>query len=290
MKKIAVIDVGSNSVRLMFLADGKILYKLLNTTRLGEGIAFSPFLKTEAIERTAKAVAEYAEKAQAEGAEGVFAYATAAVRSAKNGADFVRRVDELCGVKVEVLSGEEEAEIGLAGALGTGDGGVIDVGDASTEVIVRKNVKLVYEKSVDIGVVRLKDTCGKEKCTLEQASLNAVNTYGNVPTASVDFYAIGGTATRLAALFLKLKAYDPQKITGTVLTQTNLKTLADELLSLPVEEIALLPCVSPKRADVIAGGAVLFFVLTQRLGIEKIIVSDSDNLEGYAVRRGLLNG
>ena len=289
MKKIAVIDVGSNSVRLMFLADGKILYKLLNTTRLGEGIAFSPFLKSEAIERTAKAVAEYVEKAKAEGAEGVFAYATAAVRSAKNGAEFVRRVDELCGVKVEVLSGEEEAEIGLAGALGTRDGGVIDVGGASTEVIVRKNGKLVYEKSVDIGVVRLKDTCGRDKRALEQASLKAVDAYGNVPTACVDFYAIGGTATTLAALFLKLKAYDPQKITGTLLTQTDLKALADELLSLSVEKIAAHPCVSPKRADVIAGGAVLFSVLTQSLGIEKIIVSDSDNLEGYAVRRGLLN-
>ena len=106
MRKTAIIDIGSNSVRLMLTAGGKVLYKTLNTTRLGEGIASSPLLKESAIVRTADAVAEFAARARAEGAEEVRAFATAAVRSAENGADFVARVKARCGLGVEVLSGE----------------------------------------------------------------------------------------------------------------------------------------------------------------------------------------
>ena len=69
MNKTAVIDIGSNSVRLMMMADGKVLYKTLNTTRLGEGIASSPFLKDEAISRTASAVADFFSRAKREGVE-----------------------------------------------------------------------------------------------------------------------------------------------------------------------------------------------------------------------------
>ena len=118
MNKTAVIDIGSNSVRLMLVADGKVLYKTLNTTRLGEGIASSPFLKDEAISRTASAVADFFSRAKREGAVDVYAFATAAVRSAENGSAFIDRVKELCELDVEIISGEEEAEIGILGALG----------------------------------------------------------------------------------------------------------------------------------------------------------------------------
>ena len=78
--KSAVIDVGSNSVRLMFTADGKVLYKTLETTRLGEGLAFSPRLKDDAMRRTAEAISAFVARAKDGGAERIFAYATAAVR------------------------------------------------------------------------------------------------------------------------------------------------------------------------------------------------------------------
>ena len=92
MRKFAVIDIGSNSVRLMFMADGKVLYKGLITTRLGEGLAATSLLNASAIERSARAVETFYNKACEEGAEEIFAFATAAVRSAKNGCDFTDRV------------------------------------------------------------------------------------------------------------------------------------------------------------------------------------------------------
>ena len=101
--KAAVIDIGSNSVRLMLWADGNVLVKKLSTTRLGEGTAFSAFLKPEAIERTAQAVCAFVAESKKEGADVVFAYATEAVRSASNGGTFTERVRELTGLTVVVL-------------------------------------------------------------------------------------------------------------------------------------------------------------------------------------------
>jgi exopolyphosphatase/guanosine-5'-triphosphate,3'-diphosphate pyrophosphatase len=282
-EKIAVIDIGSNSVRLMLVADGKVLYKTLDTTRLGEGIATSPSLKSEAIERSALAVANFYERAKAEGASTVCAFATAAVRSADNGDVFVRRVKELCPLDVDVISGEEEAEIGILGALGEKDGGIVDAGGASTEIIVKKGGAVLYEKSVNIGVVRLKDMCGRDISKLYQSAKKAVLEYGIVPNG-VPMYAIGGTATTLAALSLGLKTYDPERVTGTKISVEEMRALADRLTNMSVTEIAALPCMPQKRADVIGGGAVLLSVLMDKLSIPALIVSDRDNLEGYALK------
>lgn len=287
MKKIAVIDIGSNSVRLMTSADGKVLYKTLETTQLGEGIANSPVLLESAMQRTAQAVANFAARAKNEGAEEVYAFATAAVRSATNGAEFVRKVKALCGVEIEVLSGNEEAEIGIKGALGERDGGIIDIGGASTEIIVRKKGKTLYKKSVDIGVVRLKDRCGRELSSLQSAAKEAVKEYGEVPKGAT-MYAIGGTATTIAAVLLDLKEYDGAKVSGLKIGQAQTQGLISRLVNTTVDELASHPCVPRKRAEVLLGGVVWLLEIMQAFGFEEVVVSDSDNLEGYAIVKGLL--
>lgn len=286
MKKYAVIDIGSNSVRLMFVANGKVLYKRLNTTRLGDGLAQTGVLKTEAIVRSANAVTSFFAQAKNEGAEEVFAFATAAVRSAKNGQDFVQAVKNGCGLQIEVLSGETEAEIGLLGALGAENGAVIDVGGASTELVMQSSGKIVYKKSVNVGVVRLKDACGNEKALLENRCKQEVVQFSNAPKNS-NVYAIGGTATTLAALALGLQQYSSEKITGSTLSLQTMQRLVDELSKKSVEEIAAMPCVSQGRADVLTGGAIWLLTVMQALGLDKLTVSDRDNLEGYAVKKGL---
>ena len=285
--KNAVIDIGSNSVRLMLVANGKVLYKRLNTTRLGEGLASSTLLKTEAIERTANAVAAFYETAKIEGAEKTYAFATAAVRTAENGGEFIKRVKELCTLSVEVVSGEKEAELGILGALGRGDGAVIDMGGASCELAVKTNGAIVYKKSVDIGVVRLKDECGTDKIKLCKAVSREAEKYGEIPNVKA-VRAIGGTATTLGALALGLTEYDGERVTGTQISQEWLEKTSDKLLRMPVEEIAALACMPKGRADVIAGGAFALAMIMQKLGIEKMIVSDRDNLEGYAIEKGIL--
>ncbi len=287
MKKFAVIDIGSNSVRLLFVADGKILYKRLNTTRLGEGLTRAPYLLEGGITRTATAVAEFHAQALREGAEGIYAFATAAVRTAKNRDLFLQKVKDLCGLRVEVISGEEEAEIGLTGALGKANGGVIDIGGASTEIVLREKGEIIYKRSIDVGVVRLKEDCGRARLALEKRAREACIAFGKVPT-HLPFYAIGGTATTLAAQCLGLKEYSSAAVTGSVLSVKDVREITEKFYSLSVEETEGLPCMPKGRADVILGGAQLLLGLMEGLCISQITVSDRDNLEGYAIARGLM--
>lgn len=284
--KISVIDVGSNSVRLALFADGKTLYKRLSSTRLGEGLAVTGRLSDGAIERTARAVSGFAELAKAGNSIQVYVFATAAVRSASNGKRFTDRVKELCGITVDVVSGEEEAALGITGALRGKDGGIIDVGGASTEVTVKSGGKILYSKSVNVGTVRLNDMAGRDKEKLIKAILLKMEEYGTFDASPFDMYGIGGTATTLAAVKHKLKVYDPSVTDGTVLCADEIYEMAERILKMPVEEVCKMSGMEPNRADVIGGGCLLTYYVMKRFGIEKITVSESDNLEGYLILKG----
>lgn len=291
-EKSAVIDVGSNSVRLMFLADGKVLYKTIETTRLGEGIAFSPYLQEAAQRRTAQAVAAFVARAESEGAKKIYAYATAAVREAENRDEFLSLVLKTSGICLEVVSGEAEAALGMSGALKNADGAVLDVGGASTELAVRIGGKTAYKKSVPVGVVRLKDVCGRDITKIEETCGRAANGFDDaaekLKIVKRSVTAIGGTATTLGAIKADLKEYDGNKVTGVFITCEEMGGYAKNLLSMPVEEIEKFPCMPNKRADVIGGGAAWLYVLMRRLDLPLIVISDEDNLEGYARSKGLL--
>ena len=286
--KISAIDVGSNSVRLMVMADGKTLYKQIDTTRLGEGIANSGVLLPEAIERTARAVQLFAAAAELNGAGTPYVFATAAVRSASNGRDFTARVKQLTGIDVDVISGEEEAACGLAGALRGRDGGIIDLGGASTEITVQQSGKKVYSKSVNVGTVRLFDRAGQDKAALQAEIDKRVAEYGKLDLSAVDMYGVGGTATSLAALYHGLEKYDPKVVDGTALTAEWLGAEADMLLSMTVEQRKQVKGMDVRRADVIAGGCLLLYNILRAFGAKHLTVSESDNLEGYVILKGLV--
>ncbi len=287
--KYGVIDIGSNSVRLLLWADGQTIYKKIDTTRLGAGVEKTGRLAAEAIARTAHAVAAFKQEAERAGAHKVLAFATAAVRSAANRADFTSAVKDLCGLSVEVVSGETEAKLGLIGALGGKDGGIIDVGGASTEVTVASGGQVVYAVSADVGAVRLRDACGEERAALETFIAERIAVYGEVPPFNA--YAIGGTATSLAALALELEPYDPAQTDGLVLSAADVLRWAEKLLSLSMGERLALKGMDPRRADVLGGGALLLYRVMRAVGAEQVTVSEKDNMEGYLVckmREGVL--
>ena len=278
--KISAIDIGSNSVRLAVFEGGKTLYKRLCTTRLGEGLNKNPTLSPEALERTALAVDGFYRQATEEGAEKIYAFATAAVRTATNGSDFLKRVKELCGLDICVLSGEEEAECGILGALGNSDGGIIDIGGASTEITLRKNGKTVYAKSVNIGAVRLFDSAKRDRAALQSIIDEKVAEYGKVDASSFKMYAIGGTATRLAAVKHNLKEYAPQITHGTQLTLAEVDGLATRLLTEDVEHIKA-TTICAQSSEIMGGGTLLLSAIMRKLNIAEVTVSESDNLEGF---------
>lgn len=288
MSKIAVIDIGSNSVRLMVMSNGKTLYKRVNTTRLGEGLSASGKLLPAAIARTAAAVKDFYAEADNAGCVKIAAFATAAVRSASNGGEFVKTVGAECPLKVDVISGKAEAEIGLIGAAGYSDGGILDVGGASSELTFRLNGKIGYSHSADIGAVRLFDMCGRDCGLLLKAINSAVRAFGDVKVP-VPVYGVGGTATSLAAVKNNLREYSPAVVEGTEISADEAEETGRKLLLTPVKEITeKYPCVPYARAEILGGGALLISAVLRAAGVNKITVSERDNLEGYAITRGLI--
>ena len=280
--KISAIDIGSNSVRLALVSDGKTLYKRIRTTRLGEGLSFSGSMKDEAIERTALAVADFVNCAKAEKTDKLYAFATAAVRSASNKAQFLARVKELCGLEIDVISGETEAKIGILGALGNNDGGIIDVGGASSEVTFRAGGRTVYSKSVNVGTVRLFDLAARNKQQLLRIISEKIEEYDEFSAENVNMRAIGGTATRLAAIKHNLLQYTPDVTDGTNFTVGELEKYADGLLSTPVEIIRA-NTICSASAEVIGGGCLLLAEIMKKFKIKSLTVSERDNLEGYII-------
>lgn len=283
--KIAIIDIGSNSVRLMLWADGTTLYKKVATTRLGEGVAASGKLGGDAIDRTVQVVAQFCKEGAACGAA-VYAFATAAVRCAENGQVFCARVKEACGLEVDVVSGREEAQLGVSGALGGADGGIVDIGGASTEICFRKHGQTLFSVSMDIGAVRLYDLCGDDRGKLAAEIGSKLCALKDVK-AEGTLYAIGGTAATLASVKLGLKEYDAARMRNVPLTASWVEETAERLLSMSTEARKKIAGMDERRADIIAGAAFLLAAVMKKLCAEEAVFSDSDNLEGYLTERGL---
>lgn len=274
-----VIDVGSNSVRLM-ISDGKrTIAKYVKTTRLAEGMGEEKILQTVAIERTVAAVSYFANKAKEENADEVSIFATAAVRSAVNSKEFNDNVFNSCGLKVDVVSGKEEAKLGYIGALDGQDGAIIDVGGASTEITVVADGITKYSKSVNVGAVLVTDKCGQDQNKVDKFLVDKINEFGIVPKSN--FYSIGGTATTIVAMLLELENYRPDLVDGYVVKKEQIELLKEKLFSLSVEERKNLKGLQPERAKVIASGVAIMFAIMEKFSIESITVSEKDNLEGY---------
>ena len=280
----AIIDIGSNSVRLMLWAGGKTLYKKVKTTRLGEGIDGCGRLSSAAIGRTVQAVCAFAEEGRAAGAE-VLAFATAAVRSAENGHVFCAQVKESCALSVDVISGEDEARLAVLGALGTEDGGIIDIGGGSTEICLERGGNEIFSRSLNVGAVRLHDSCGEDIAKLTQRIEREIaplpnHTYGKI-------YAVGGTASTLASLKHGLTEYNSEVLQNTSLTLPWVKGETQRLFSLSVAERKGLKGMDSARADILPGASLLLQKIMEKMDLYEVKFSDRDNLEGYAALRGL---
>ena len=278
IKKIAIIDVGSNSVRIKIFCGRKILFKDLITSQLSEGITDGK-LAYKSIIRTFEAIDLFINKAKSEGAK-VYAFATAAVRNTSSEQQFKEEFYKRYGFELDVLSGDKEAEIGLLGALEKNDGCVLDIGGASTEIAVRQDGKIIYSHSLPLGAVVLTDKFEKNKTDCQKYLSEAFLSYGNIPS-SQKYVCIGGTATSLAFVKSGQKTYNSEVVHGTVLTKQFILKLADYFYNTDYTVIAEKMNLSLKRARVIHSGAAILLQALETLKIDEITVSESDNLEGY---------
>lgn len=273
---IAVIDVGSGSVRM--LLGGK---KTTIMTKLGEGLNASGRLGEEPVRRTVSVIKNFVSEAKEAGAE-IYVFATEAVRAAENSADFICAVRRECGLDLDVISGNEEAEIALLGAAPSGDATVVDIGSASVEIISGVGGKPVYLRSLPIGMVRLTEQADGNPELIRAYAASGIAKYGDVKLRE-NLIGVGGTFTSLAAMKLGLDVYDPEKVQGTHLTVGDVDALTESLLEAGSpekikEKYPLLPDV---RCELITAGALFVSELLSYLGADGITVSESDNLDGY---------
>lgn len=287
MKRVAAIDIGTNSTRLL-VADysGAGLKRIetgLITTRLGKGMS-SGLLLQETMLSTADAVGLFYRKAINLGAESVVAAATSAVRDAANRTEFLELVKKRTGLTVRVLGGEEEAALSYRGVLSglqvePDSTVVVDIGGGSTEFIWMHGEQLNLV-SVNAGAVRLTDTAADEiviynilRPTLEEVKQSAFEC----------LVGVGGTVTTLAAIDQQLAVYDPKRVHGYSLSAASVNRILKMLNSMDMEERRKVPGLRPERADIIVAGANIVKIIMDGLGSEKMLVSECDILDGLAL-------
>lgn len=276
----AIIDIGSNSVRLLINGE-----KTTVTTRLSEDLARTGLLNEAAMSRTLETLCGFSAQARASG-EPVHAFGTEPLRAARNADDFIRRVKREAGFDIKVLSGSEEAELAYLGAACDGGGAVIDIGGASVEIVCGGDGAITYEKSLPTGIIRLTENSGGDADKMRQLIAENLPLYGQVPIES-RLFGVGGTFTSLAAMMRGLNTYDSRIVHGTRLTRAAVKIIADTLIPLRgnVGEIMrIYPVIGSARAEIITAGAIFAYMLLDYLGAEEITVSESDNLEGYQIK------
>ncbi len=274
---IAVIDVGSNSVRLMLLSKN-YKKKYVETTGLAGG-SRDGYLKEDAVNRTINAIENFTNKAKKEDVDATYIFTTEAVRSSKNGEDFARKVKEITGIPVQIIPAQKEAEMGFYGAHVKGVSLVIDIGGASTEIVVGDDKEIIYKRSLPIGIVRIKDAVSSGE-DMEEYIQSVIKGYGIVPKAD-EYYAIGGTAGTIVAITEEMEVYNPEITHGYKLKKTVVESLKNRLENMPLEEIKAFKGLDVKRAPVIKGGVNLLLDIMNMLNIEEITVSENDNLEGF---------
>ena len=284
MERIAVIDIGSNSVRLMLRAEGKET-QYLETTRLGQGVA-ERMLQPVPVERTVAAIKRFYAMAKEADCEKVLMFATSAVRDAMNREILLQPVKEACGIEIDVVPGEVEAQLAYHGAAQGKRACVIDIGGASTE-LVSGDGDVDQAVSLQVGAVRLKDRCGQDRKAAEEFldGLYRAQKARFAAYADAPFLGIGGTLTTFAAMQQELPVYDESKVNGFVLRPEVMKKWVERLWDMPVEA-RVFPGLKPTRADIIAHGALILERFMDVFEREEVVVSTGDNLHGYLQWKG----
>ena len=279
--KVGVVDIGTNSMRMLITDGVGWEERVVEVTGLGAGVDATGSLSPEAMDRTLEVLGRYGERMDEAGVERRLAIATSASRDAANRDVFFDRVEAALGVRPTLLSGDQEARYAFDGATGgvaLTDGLVVsDIGGGSTELVMKTD-----QVSVDIGSVRLTDRLLPERPAsgeqLEAATRHVEELFSGVTLTGVTHVGVAGTWTTLAAM----AGGGLEAVDGSVLTSDELEEAVQRLGSLTVEETAAIPGIYPARAPVILAGAVIARAVASHLGVGETKVSERDTLDGAA--------
>ncbi|MGU3431990.1 exopolyphosphatase [Actinomycetes bacterium M1A6_2h] len=309
--RVAAIDCGTNSIRLLVadVTDGTLtdLAREMTIVRLGQGVDATGSLDPGAIERTRVALEKYVGQIRdLGGVDAVRMVATSATRDADNREVFFDMTRTVLapvaeGAVAEVITGDEEARLSFAGAVGDLDPSegpflVVDLGGGSTELVLGDADGVRSAFSADIGCVRLTERCLPSDPPSDADVLEArefvqerlAPAFAAVPVAEArTWVGVAGTMTTLSAIAQELPAYDPERIHLSRIGFEQLASVCDSLVSMTREDRSALGPMHPGRVDVIGGGAIVTTALAEEIGraagISSLIVSEHDILDGIAL-------
>jgi exopolyphosphatase/guanosine-5'-triphosphate,3'-diphosphate pyrophosphatase len=302
MKRVAAIDCGTNSIRLL-ISDidtstntATDVCREMKIVRLGEGVdktnAFSP----RALERTFKAIDEYEEILLKHKVEKLRFVATSATRDAQNKAMFIKGVIDRLRIVPEVIAGTEEAALSFDGATRSlrqkhkAPFLIIDLGGGSTELVIGDQ-EPTGAYSMDVGCVRMTERHtpgGNPTKAQEEAIRTDVRNALKEAAKKVDWQkaqtivGVAGTVTTVAAHVLKLKTYDPEVLHGASISAQQISQTAQDFISLTPSQRAALPYMHEGRIEVITAGSIVLDEVMKAIGAQTLIASERDILDGVA--------
>jgi exopolyphosphatase/guanosine-5'-triphosphate,3'-diphosphate pyrophosphatase len=299
VSRVAAIDCGTNSIRLL-IADVtgdnfKEVLRTMEIVRLGQGVDQNKAFHPDAIDRTLKAVELFRDQIASKGVEKIRFCATSATRDASNRNLFIDGVRDILGIEVEVIPGEEEAELSFIGAtkeLRQSDAPflVVDIGGGSTEFVFGSE-KVDFAKSVNIGCVRMSErhlntqppSMAQIAKAIVDIDIAITQAAAVVPiTTAKTLVAVAGTATTVAAAALELTDYDRHLIHLSRISSDKVHKVAASFQSMNKDQIASLGFMHPGRVDVITAGSLVLSRIMAATGATEFVASESDILDGMA--------
>lgn len=299
MTRVAAIDVGTNSTRLLVAeqaADGfRSLDRRMTITRLGQGVESRRALAPDALKRTLATIADYAAACGEYGVTRLRVTGTSAVRDAHNREEFFEAVRLLTGAEPELLSGDAEARATFLGTLSDLDESgpvlVVDIGGGSTELIsgTGEPASIV---SLDVGCVRMlekhlhSDPPSPEELDALRSEvtelLAGARAELDVPPGA-RMIGVAGTVTQLATLKAGTPVYDPDVTHHSVLSHGDVRRLTRRLASLPYDKRRAVKGLEPGRVDVIVAGAAILQCVMEVFDAAEVLVSEKDILDGLVI-------
>jgi exopolyphosphatase/guanosine-5'-triphosphate,3'-diphosphate pyrophosphatase len=292
--RLAAIDIGSNSVRLMVaeaLRGGtyRILDEEREPTRLGKSMSTEGGLDAEAMERTIQALGTFKKIAEGFQVTSLRTIATCAVREARNGPDFCRRVREQVGLEVEVISGEREAQLAFTSVQRafdlTGRNVIVaDIGGGSTEIVFGTGNLIEAIFSTPLGAVRLTEQFGlgegapgddfqKDVARMEQEIADCLKQQTTKPLFAPHFLVgCGGTFTTLAELLMASKREFDIPVAGYKASHAEIRHLLDRLRKIPLRARRGMAGMTPDRADIIIAGLSIVDALMKRFRVNTLVI------------------
>ena len=301
MPRYAVIDVGTNSVKFNISErrpDGtwQTLVDRAEITRLGEGLEKTGEISSEAMTRTVSAIAAMAAEARDAGVSAIAAVGTMGMRMARNSQQFIDSVEQRCGVKIEIIPGEEEgrlAYLAVKAGLGLAEGSlaIFDTGGGSTQFTFGHGSAVEERFSLNVGAVRFTEKYGLAGVISQEQLKAAIDAIASELTridgrpAPDTLVGMGGAITNIAAVKHQLAKYDPDVIQGSIIERAEVERQIELYRSRSLEERCSIVGLQPKRADVILAGACIVKIVMDKLGKDRLSVSDRGLRHGLLIDR-----